>query len=288
MFRGAFLGFFSRMKKLCSNFLVVKRNYWTFGVNYLSNMGKLQPTCPAERLKFFSGGKIIVWAFSASERNYPAFGKKIHGTVAKSAFHVSSAKLWEKMTKLIYTTITFLGPWVSFARFWQKKVVRCVETVSQVYRRNTWIKILPNEWFFVFFGFLARKTCVCFYLKVFDRVVKTFFYVFRGTLQNIISERESWKFEDFWINFEVSRTIAENLFQGCQSSNRCPGEQFIEKSSSKEKNSLFFPILSDVFLSARNSPDLQNSHLRIRGSFRGKTFFENLYNLSHFFGLWSK
>ena len=58
---------------------------------------------------------------------------------------------------------------------------------------------------------------------------------------------------------------------------------------SKERHSLFFPILSNFFPSSekfRQSCETRN--LCIRGSFGGKTIFE-IYIIFHtFFGLWSK
>ena len=109
--RGAILGRSFQMKKLCSSFLVVERNYWTFGWNFLSNFSKLQPTGAAERFDVFLERRVTVWSFLVSEWKKPSFGKKFmaFGRVAKSAFHVSSAKLWEKMTKLIYTIIISVG-----------------------------------------------------------------------------------------------------------------------------------------------------------------------------------
>ena len=40
VFKGTFSGRFFRMKKLWSSFLVVERNYWAFGVNFLSKVLK--------------------------------------------------------------------------------------------------------------------------------------------------------------------------------------------------------------------------------------------------------
>ena len=57
LFRGAILGRSFQMKKLCSSFLVVERNYWTSGWNFLSNFSKLLPTGAAERFDVFFGEK---------------------------------------------------------------------------------------------------------------------------------------------------------------------------------------------------------------------------------------
>ena len=45
------------MKNLCLSFLLVERNYWTSGVNFLSNFSKLQPIDVSERFKVFFGEK---------------------------------------------------------------------------------------------------------------------------------------------------------------------------------------------------------------------------------------
>ena len=45
------------------------------------------------------------------------------------AFHVSSAKLWEKMIKVIFSIIISFGTFNEFFLILAKKIVRCVETV---------------------------------------------------------------------------------------------------------------------------------------------------------------
>ena len=102
---------------------------------------------------------------------------------------------------------------------------------------------------FRLFWTLTRK--VSFDWKVLGKVVKTSFYVSIGTLQNTISERKFWKFEVFRIIIEVFGTMEENHAQDCQSSNRCRREQFIEKSFSKEKKAVFFPVMCDCLLLAK-------------------------------------
>ena len=82
--------------------------------------------------------------------------------------------------------------------------------------------------------------------------------------------------------------MAENIFQGWQSSNRCPREQFTNFFSKREK----FATFSDserMFTSSENfCQSCGTRNLCIGGSFWGKTFFE-IYKISHtFFGLWSK
>ena len=128
-----------------------------------------------------------------------------------------------------------------------------------------------------------------FWRKLFRRVVKTTFYVSRGSITGQHFWKMSWNLEDFWIVFEIFGTTAENIFQGWQNSNRCPGEQFMENIFSDEKNSLFFPILSDFVTSGEKLCQFcEPRNLRMPWSNWGNSFFSNIYNLSLFFGLWSK
>ena len=59
---------------------------------------------------------------------------------------------------------------------------------------------------------------------------------------------------------------------------------------SKERHSLFFPILSNFFLSSKNVRQIfETRNLGIRGSFWGrKNKFEIFQILPHFFEVWSK
>ena len=143
-----------------------------------------------------------------------------------------------------------------------------------MYRGKTSKKILLNKRFFVFFWFLTRKTCIFtgIFLAGLSKLLPT---CPEDQLQSNISERRSWNLEDFWIVFEIFGTTEQNIFQGWQNSNRCPGEQFMENNFSDEKNSLFFPILSDFLTFGDKLCQIcENRNLRIRGSFWGKTFFE--------------
>ena len=139
-----------------------------------------------------------------------------------------------------------------------------------------------NNCFIVIFGLWQEK--LVFLAKFLARLSKALFTYPEEHLQSNIFERNSWKFEQFRITFEVFGTIAENLFQGWKNSNRCPGNRFWEKKTfSKEKNSLFYPILSNFFNSSEKFHQIcESRNLRIGGSFWGKNF-GSLYNLSHFF-----
>ena len=216
------------MKKLCSIFLVVERKYWTFGVNFLSIFTKLQPTVAAESFDDFFGEKSICLIFSVSERKKPSFDKKYMalGSVAKSAFHVSSEKLWEKITKVINTIIISFGTLSEFFLILSKKIVRCVETVIKCTERKTSKKTL-EKLVFRFSWTLTRKTCSFSgkFLAVLSKLLST---CPEEPLKSNNSERKSWKLQDFRIIFEVFWTMAENFFHGWQNTNRCPREHFMK------------------------------------------------------------
>ena len=124
-----------------------------------------------------------------------------------------------------------LGFWPDF--FWQA----CRICILRVQRNTYWAtfqKGVPKNFRNVFCIFTGR------FLERLSELLST---CPEEHLQRNIFRRKSWKLEDFWIFSEVFGTMAKNLFKDWQNSNRCPGEQFMEKPFSKEKNSLFFPIL---------------------------------------------
>ena len=144
-----------------------------------------------------------------------------------------------------------------------------------MYRRKTPIKKDLEHLIYRPFWTSARKTCF-FNGKFFCRVVKPTFSCPEEHLQSNVSERKSWKHKDFWINFEVFGTMAEKFFQGCQNSNRCPGEELFEKRFQKRKNHFFFDSERFFNLSEKICYKCETRKLRIRGKFLGKTFCENL------------
>ena len=116
-------------------------------------------------------------------------------------------------------------------------------------------KKLLNKCFFVSFGLWQKN--LYFYTNVFGRVVKTTFYVSRGTL----SEQNFWKevlktsglLDSFW-NF---RDKGGKIFQGLQNSKRCPGEQL--KKVFIERKSRFFSDSERLSYFWRKAlPDLRN------------------------------
>ena len=134
---------------------------------------------------------------------------------------------------------------------------------------------------------LTRKTCV-FAGKFMAGLSKLLLTCPVEHLQSNISEWKSWKLGDFWIIFEIFGTMAENLFRGRQNSNSCPREKFMEFFFQKRKIRYFFPILSECLLQRKYLPDLRSPQSTSPWKFSGKNIFWNVYNLSHFSGLWSK
>ena len=147
------------MNKLCSSILVVEQNYWTFGVIFLSNFSKLQPTLAAEPFEDFFGEKsncLIVFGHWAKET---VLWQKTYSRFAKSAFHVSSAKLWEKMIKVIYTIIIFFRTLSEFFLILAKKSQVCRNSNLSVQRKNFKKNTLEQLVFRLFWNF-TRKNCI--------------------------------------------------------------------------------------------------------------------------------
>ena len=147
--------------------------------------------------------------------------------VAKSEFQVSSAELWENMIKLIHTINIFfrtLGEF--FSDFGKKNSQVCRNSNLSVHMKN----VEKNSWTIGFSSFLEYdKKNLYFYTKVFGRVVKTTFYVSRGTLSEQTFWKEVLKTSGLSDNFWSFRDNGGKHFQGWRSSKRCPGEQPKEK-----------------------------------------------------------
>ena len=133
---------------------------------------------------------------------------------------------------------------------------------------------------------LTRKTCV-FAGKFMAGLSKLLLTCPVEHLQSNISEWKSWKLGDFWIIFEIFGTISENLFRGWQNSNRCPREKFMEFFFQKRKIRYFFRFWANVYFQRKFLPELRNPQSTSPWKFSGKKIFWNVYNLSHFYGLWS-
>ena len=161
----------------------------------------------------------------------------------------------------------------------------CWNSNPSVQRNN--VKKTVEQLVFRLFWILTRKTCV-FAWKFLAGLSKLLLTCPVEHLQINISEWKSWKLEDFRIIFEIFGTMAENLFRGRQNSNSCPREKFMEFFFQKRKIRYFFPILSECLLQRKYLPDLRSPQSTSPWKFSGKNIFWNVYNLSHFSGLWSK
>ena len=126
---------------------------------------------------------------------------------------------------------------------------------------------------FRLFWTLTRKTCI-FTGRILSRLSKLLSTCPEKHLQSNISERKSWKLQDFRIIFEVFGTMAENIFRVGETAKDVQGNSPKKKFFIKRKFR-FFPILSVVLTSGEKLCQIcENRNLRIRGRFWGKTFFE--------------
>ena len=142
-------------------------------------------------------------------------------------------------SNLYYYHLFWDFEWVYFW-FWQKNSQVCRNSNLSVQSKN-FEKILLNNWFFVFFG-LWLENSVFFAGKFLVGLSKLLFTCPEKHLQSKISESKSWKLGDFRIIFEIFRTMAENIFQVWQNSNRWPEGTDYWKTFSKEKTSFFFRL----------------------------------------------
>ena len=199
------------MKKFCSNFLVFERNYWNFGLNFLSNLSKLPPMGAAKVLIFFGekSNCLVIFGIWAKVTN---FWQKNFWQVAKSAFYVFSAKLWEKMVKVIYTNDIFFRTLSEFFLILAKKISQvCRNSNLSVHRKNVKKNTLEQLVFRLFLNF-DKKTCV-FTGKFLAMLSKLLSTCPEENLQGNISQRKFRKLQDFRIIFEVFGTMAEKIFR---------------------------------------------------------------------------
>ena len=138
---------------------------------------------------------------------------------------------------------------MSFFWFCQKNSQVCRNS-NQVYRaknvKNTLAKLV-----FRFSWTLTRKTCS--FTGIFLAVLSKLLYTSpEEPLKSNISERKSWKLQDFRIVFEVFGTMAENFFQGWQNTNRCPREHFKKTFFQKRDIRYFFRFRAFFFTSSEN------------------------------------
>ena len=161
----------------------------------------------------------------------------------------------------------------------------CWNSNLSVQRNN--VKKTVEHLVFRLFWILTRKKCV-FAGKFLAGLSKIPSTCLVEHLQRKISECKSWKLEDFRIIFEVLGTMAENLFQGWQNSNRCPREHFMKFFFQKRNFRYFFRFWANVYFQRKLSLELRNPQSMFPWKFLGITIFEK-YIISHtFFGLWSK
>ena len=163
---------------------------------------------------------------------------KVHFTCPHQNFE-------KKMVKVIYTVIMSFGVLREVFSDFGKKMLRRVETEIKCTEVKT-SKNTHEKLVFRFSWTLTRKTCSCTgkFLAGLSKLLST---CTKEPLKSNISERKSWKLQDFRIVFEVFGTMAEKFYQGWQNSNRCPLEQYM-KFFFQKRDIRYFPD-SEQFLS---------------------------------------
>ena len=171
------------------------------------------------------------------------------GSVAKSAFHVSSAKLWEKMIKVINTIIIPFGTLSEFFFWLCQKNSQVCRNSNQVYRGKN-VKQYSWKIGFSFFSDFNKKSCgfTGKFLAVLSKLLST---CLEEPLKSNIYGKKSWKLQDLRIIFEVYGTMAEKLFQGWRSTNRCPREHFTNFFFQKRDIRYFFRFRATSLLLAK-------------------------------------
>ena len=265
------------MKKLWSRFLVVEQKYGPFCCDFFVKFLKTAAY----------GNSGMFWgSFGEKSNSLIVFGPRAKVAIfwqkisagCQSAFHVSSAKLWEKMIKVIFSIMISFGTFNEFFLILAKKNSQvCWNSNLSVQRKN--VKKTVEQLVFRLFWILTRKTCVFAgkFLAVLSKILSTCPV---EHLQSNNSEWKSWRLEDFRICFEIFGTMAANLFRGRQNSNRCPREKFMDFFFSKEKNSLFFRFRANVYFQRKFLPELRNPQSTSPWKFSGKKhIFWNIYNV---------
>ena len=202
------------------------------------------------------------WSLSESCHNWAKnFGRLLN--CISRVLSKTLRKKWLKYFSLLSSLLDF--QWV-FSDFGKKISQVCWNNNLSVLGKNV-KKLCWTICFSSFFGFWQEKP-VFLQESFWQGCQKTFDFPVEH-IQIIISESKSWKLEDFWIIFEILGTMAENLFQGWQNSNRCPREQFLKFFFQKRKIRYFFRFWVNVYFQQKLSPELRNPQSMFRGSFWG-------------------
>ena len=136
-----------------------------------------------------------------------------------------------------------------------------------------------------------EKKNLCFYRKVFSRVVKTTFYVSRGTLTEQHFWKEACKNWGFLHIFRNFRENGEKHCSGLEKQQEKSRGTVYGKTVFKREKIAFFPILSDFLLLAKKFGRFAKPAIYVSVEvFVEKHFlksFSIFSNFSHFFGVWS-
>ena len=132
---------------------------------------------------------------------------------------------------------------------------------------------------FRLFWTLTRKTC-SFTRKFLSRLSKLLSTCPEEHFQSNISERKSWKLQEFRIIFEVFGTMAANIFRVGETAKDVQGNS-PKKKFFKKRRFRFFPILSAFLTSGEKLRQIcQTRNLRMPWSNWGKSFSQ-IYIIFH-------
>ena len=240
------------MKKLCSSFLVVERKYWTFGVIFLSKFLK--------SATYGRNGTFWCFFFGKKSNCLIVFGLWVKITVIwqkiwhlavslKVHFTCPQQNVEKKRMKVIHTIIISFGILREFFSDFVKKMFRRVETVIKCTEGKT-SKNTHDKLVFRFSWILTRKTC-SFTGKFLAGLSKLLSTRPKEPLKSNITERKSWKLQDFRIIFEVFGKMTEKFYQGWQNSNRCPRDHFMKTFFQKRDIRYFFRFWAIFLLLAK-------------------------------------
>ena len=134
-------------------------------------------------------------------------------------------------------------------------------------------KMTLEQLVFRLLGTLTRKTCI-FTERFFSRLSKLISTCPGEHFQGKISERKSWKLQDFRIIFWSFRDNGGKHFQGGETAKDVQGNS-PKKSVFKKRKFRFFPVLSAFLTSGEKLCQIcETRNLIMRGTNWGKSFFQ--------------
>ena len=144
-----------------------------------------------------------------------------------------------------------------------------------------------NNWFFVFFGFWQEKPV--FLQECFKQGCQNCFWrvqwnTYRATFPN--ESLENSRIVGYFLKF--SAQWRKNFFRVGKTAIDVSGNILWIFFFKREKFAIFFRFWATVYFQRKILPELRSPQSMSPWKFSGKNIFWNVYNLSHFSGLWSK